>query len=109
MTEMANGLIEMNAHMVRTGEATTMIVMGLFGALLMLFAAVLAYPAFGWKATAILGIIGLAFAVVFIMGMNEPRVKELRMCAYGPVSLEAVAGQYQIVKVDGKEITVREK
>lgn len=109
MGELANGLIQMNAHMVRTSASRGMMIFGLFAALVLFFAAALSHSECGWKFSGVLVFLGIACAVLFIVGLNTPRVKEIRMCANGPISLEAIAARYEIVSVDGAEITVREK
>lgn len=109
MGELANGLIQMNAHMVRTSTSSVMMSFGLIAAVAYFFMAMLMYSKCGWKFSGVLVLLGIACVVLFIVGLNTPRVKEIRMCANGPISLEAIAARYEIVSVDGAEITVREK
>ena len=44
-----------------------------------------------------------------IAGSSRPKVKQIRCCASGPVSLDLVAARYDIVSVDGKELVLRER
>ena len=109
MSEITSGLIHMNAHMVRTSASSGMMIFEFFAALVLFFVAALSYSECGWKFSGMLALLGIACVVLFIVGLNTPRVKEIRMCANGPISLEAIAARYEIVSVDGAEITVREK
>lgn len=42
-------------------------------------------------------------------GVCMPRIKEIRACVNGPISLERVSAVYDIVEIDGKEIVLRER
>ena len=100
-------LIQMNAKMVMSTEAEFMVVMGtLFGAVLLIAAVVRWFEAkkrwWLWLVAAML-LAGLAF-----WGNNMPRIKEIHACVNGPISLERVSAVYDIVKIDGKEIVMRE-
>jgi hypothetical protein len=110
---MIGGLIEMNAHMVVTQNANTMIVGGMIlGVVFMTIAiAIIMTPDMHnrLRRAAIFCLLAAAFATVAIIGANQPRVKEIRCCASGPVSLEMVAGLYDIVEIDGKELTLRQR
>lgn len=112
-TEMSGGLIQMTAHMVRTGEArgwmiAGAIVAGLFGFLAICAAVsrkqehkrryVLAFLAF-----ALLG------AAMLIGGAKQPRRKLIYCCASGPVDLQMVATRYDLLDVDGKLLTLLER
>ena len=105
-------LIEMNARMVVTGEAGATVIAGALLAaafaiaLLVIFMGNMKHRAVGIGICAAAVALGVGMAVV---GANMPRVKEIRYCADGPVSLEQIVAVYKIVDIDGKEITVREK
>ena len=111
--ELTGTLIEMNAHMIITDEAMRAMIFGgvvavLFGVLLLVM---LTDRKKGNKAVragvcAFMMAIGIA---ILIAGNNSPRVKEIRYCAYGPIHIEEVAAKFDIVSIDGKEITVRER
>ena len=49
----------------------------------------------------------LLFAGVAYWGTRLPRQKVIHACVDGPVSLELIASRYDILKVDGKELTLR--
>ena len=111
--ELPGALIEMNAHMVVTDYAMRRMVFGgavaaLFGVLLLVM---LTDRKKGNKAVragicAVMMAIGIA---ILIGGNNSPWVKEIRYCANGPIQIEEVAAKFNIVSIDGKEITVRER
>ena len=111
--ELKGTLIEMNAHMVVTGNAMRAMFYGglvaaLFGVLMLVM---LTDRNNGNKAVragicAVMMAIGIA---ILIAGNKTPRVKEIRYCAYGPIQIEEVAAKFDIVSIDGKEITVRER
>lgn len=110
---MAGELIQMNAHMVTTGEASLMVCVGMTALLVFAVLAALAarekerpHRLFYTSFFAVIAIVGL---VVLIVGANRPRVKEIRACVNGPLSLEQVAAVYDIVEIDGKELTLRER
>jgi hypothetical protein len=101
-------LIQMNAKMVMSGCAKNMLVIGvLFGTLMLIVAIVRWHEEkrrwWAWLMAALL-LAGLAF-----WGNSMPRIKEIRACVNGPVSLERVSAVYDIVSIDGKEIVLRER
>lgn len=105
-------LIEMNAHMVVTADATWAIVAGAllavaFLSLLMVF--LMGDVKRRGAGMAVCGAMVVLGIMLVIAGANTPREKEIRYCADGPVSLEQIVAVYKIVDIDGKEITVREK
>jgi len=105
----ASGLIQMNAHMVMRGWAIGMIIAGTVIAVL---AAVgLAASIARRRTRPGIAFTALALAGVMLMtaGARQPRVKLIRACAEGQVSLEAVAAIYDIIAVDGKMITLAER
>lgn len=113
MTELTGTLIEMNAHMVVTADAMRATIFGaavvvLFGVLLlvMLTDRKVANRTVRAGVCAFMMAIGIA---ILIAGNNIPRVKEIRYCANGPIQIEEVAAKFDIVRIDGKEITVRER
>jgi len=101
-------LIQMNAKMVMSTEAEFMVVFGtLVGAAMLIAAFVCWWGAkkrwWLWLVAALL-LAGLAF-----WGNSMPRIKEIRACVNGPISLERVSAVYDIVSIDGKEIVMRER
>ena len=101
-------LIQMNAKMVMSAEAEFMVVFGtLVGAAMLIAAVMWWFEAkkrwWLWLVVALL-MAGLAF-----WGDSMPRIKEIRACVNGPISLERVSAVYDIVKIDGKELVLRER
>lgn len=104
---MTGELIQMNAHMVKTSGSVWIMVFGLAIALVFAFVAVIVFIEKGWKMSTVFMIVSIAGIALFVVGIRAPRVKEIKACAYGPVSLEQVAICYDIVDVDGKMLTLR--
>ncbi len=113
MTELTGTLIEMNAHMVVTDYAMRRMVFGgavaaLFGVLMLVM---LTDRKKGNKVVrvgicACMMVLGVA---ILISGYGSSRVKEIRYCANGPIRIEDVVAKYDVVSIDGKMITVRER
>lgn len=101
-------MIEMNAHMVAQEYASRMVILG---AVLCTMFSALAAAYFGRKNRLawICILCAVASLALMIAGMLQPEVKEIRFCASEPVSLERIATVYDIVEIDGKELTVRER
>lgn len=101
-------LIQMNAHMMVTDTALGLIVIGVSVAVGLVFGAFM-----GWlnakKRWWMLAIFAAVFAALAVAGCRMPRVKEIRACVNGPISLETVSAVYDIVKIDGKELVLRER
>lgn len=101
-------LIQMNSKMVMSTEAEFMVAFGaLVGAVMLIVAFVCWWDAkkrwWLWLVAALL-LAGLVF-----WGNNMPRIKEIHACVNGPISLETVSAVYDIVKIDGKELVLRER
>ena len=110
MTELTGSLIEMNAHMVVSDTAMAMIILGFLVAVVFGIAAVVADGCIVGNAfKVVLGVIALTAFGVGLYAVKMPRVKEIKLCANGPVSIEQLATRYDIRDIDGKEITVRER
>ena len=106
-TGLASGLIQMNARMVYDGLSIAMMyACGIIAGITIISGIYLFFVEerkLAWTMIAL----AAASVVMFIIGASSPRVHEIKACAYGPVSLEEVAARYEIVKVDGKELTLR--
>lgn len=103
-----NGLVQMNAKMVMTYSATTVLTLGImlaFVAMIITIAGWLEGKRFWWVGCLVV----LAFAGMAVYGVNMPMVKEIRACAVEPVQLDRIAAVYDIVSVDGKELVLRER
>lgn len=107
---MMSGLIEMNAHMIVTEEAGML--MG-FGVVVAALAIALAFGVGVFTAHWRYTLLCLLFAAVgvgmMIAGNRIPRVKQIKVCASGPVSIEQIATRYEVKDIDGKELTLWEK
>ena len=108
MGEMSGGLIEMNARMVMTDKAVTLLAVGIMLAVIFLIAGFMGWLE-GKKCWWVCFVGVVAFAAMAMAGYRMPRVKEIRACVSGPLSLEVVATRYDIVNVDGKELVLRER
>ena len=111
--EMSGGLIQMTAHMVRTGDARTMITLGIIAAavfaILALCAALSREKRHKWRWVAAFAALALAGAILAGSGAGLPRKKILYCCADGPVDLQLVAARYDLIEVDGKFIRLAER
>lgn len=115
MSEMtvAGALIEMNAKSVMTADAVRTMVFGAIaaGVFAVLMIAVLIDKDKKSKAVRV-GVCAFMFALgvaLMFAGNSQPRIKEIRYCANGPIQIEQVAAKYDIISIDGKEIVVRER
>lgn len=112
-TEMSGGLIQMTAHMVRTGEARGLIIAGGILAALFGFLAICAALSRRkeYKRRYVLAFLAFALlgATLLIVGANQPRRKVLYCCADGPVDLQMIATRYDLLAVDGKLIKMMER
>ena len=104
--ELVGGLIQMNSHMELSGAAVFLLVVGGAVALVCFCAAISVM-----KNDKVFGAILMAFAVAgviaMIIGTRLPKEQIIHACADGQVSLEQVSGRYDIIEVDGKELTLR--
>ena len=48
-----------------------------------------------------------ASAGLVVYGSKMPRQQIVKACANGPISLELISSRYDILDVDGKELTLR--
>lgn len=109
--EVAGSLIEMNVHNVASASARNIYDLAI---ILIIVSTIVALAGILIDAKdKKLGLLACAFAFVIgigllIFGSNIPRVKEINYCANGPVQIEQIAATYDIIKIDGKQITVRE-
>lgn len=109
MGELVGGLIQMNSHMEMTGTAEIMLAVGITAAavtLTLLIVDIVSGES-GWRFRVFLGAVALMGAVAVIVAANMPREQIIHACASGQVSLEQVSAKYDIVDVDGKELTLR--
>ena len=100
-------LIQMNSKMVLSGAATTVIVISVIFFAIFIIATVMAYGE--TKRWWILLLLAAVSAGGIAYGVCMPRIKEIHACVNGPISLETVSSVYDIVRIDGKEIVLRER
>ena len=101
-------LIQMNAHMIRTGIAEFFMGLGFMIAIIAVIAAFMVYGESRRGFIIAVCTVGIGIGLM-VYGVTKPKVKEIMACANGPVSLEQVAAVYDIVDIDGKMLTLRER
>lgn len=111
--EVAGSLIEMNVHNVMSATALTLCDIGVIGLIVsafVIFSMILIESIKSRKEWFIACIIAIAISLgLLISGNDMPKVKEINYCANGPVQIEQIAATYDIIQIDGKQITVRER
>lgn len=111
--EVTGSLIEMNVHNVLDASASILCQIGRIGIIVSivgifsLFIIDSVKSKTEWITTCIIAMIVCAGLLIF--GTRMPKIKEINYCANGPVQIEQIAATYDIVKIDGKQITVRER
>ena len=100
-------LIQMNAHMEMSGGASVLVIIGAIMALAFSITAIVTYDDCGWKLSVVLCVLALVGISLMVVGFDKPKEQIIHACANGPISLEQVAVKYDIVDVDGKELTLR--
>ena len=108
MSELENGLIQMNAHMIRQTRFDVIIALGVVAAICFVIIAVFTFNE-SKKVFAVWLVLAAVGVIVTIIAYNQPKVKEIKACANGPVSIEQIAALYDVVDVDGKMLTLRER
>lgn len=107
------GLIQMNLHMVRTANANVLMAIGIFGAVVVLIYAIgdIAFnPIKMWVKHMFIEVgLLILFAALLISGLRMPMRRQIQACAVGQVSIEQIAARYDVVKVDGKMLTLIER
>ena len=102
-------LIQMNAHMADSYAAQVWLIIGVCFVAGGLIAATALYKEGGWKfVVAMLAVVALG-VVAIVHGNHLPKEKIIHACVNGPISLEQVSAVYDIVKIDGKELVLRER
>ena len=100
-------LIQMNSKMVLSDTAINVIGISVIFFVTFIIATAVAYGE--TKRLWILLLLTAVSAGGIAYGVCMPRIKEIRACVNGPISLERVNSVYDIVKIDGKEIVLRER
>ena len=114
MNEVQSGLIEMNAHMVMEDWAIGMTtigfaILGITATILLLDLLVVPRNLWTkkyWYRYILILVLSFFFAMI---GVKAPRIKVIKACASGPISMEQIAIKYDIMEVDGKELTLKER
>lgn len=115
MPEVVNaaGLIEMNAHMIRTDLAIGLMLAGGMGLALVLICNLInlaigdkkhIMTGLGWSVPFV-----IVLAALLVTGLRMPMKKQIMACAAGQVSIEQIAARYDVVGVDGKMLTLIER
>lgn len=98
-------LIQMNSKMVISDNAEAVIVISVICFIAFALVTVMAFgESKWWWIPLVLTVISVG---TIIFGINMPRIKEIHACVNGPLSLERIESVYDIVKIDGKELTLR--
>ena len=109
----AMGLIQMNMHMIRTTGAGALIGLSLIGAVVVIIYALLDIATNPIKMCIKHMFIEAGFLILFaaliISGLKMPMQRQIQACAAGAVSIDVVAARYEVVKVDGKCLTLIER
>ena len=100
-------LIQMNCKMVVSDTAS--FVIGISVVCFTMFAIITVATYFDTKRWWIFLLLAVVSAGGIAYGVCMPRIKEIRACVNGPISLERVNAVYDITKIDGKEIVLRER
>ena len=109
MSELQNGLIQMNAHMVRQEKFDFVIGLAIVAAIIFVMLAAFAARDKNKMAAIVFFTLAIIWVVGAVIAINQPKVKEIKACANGPVSIEQIAVVYDVVDIDGKMITLRER
>lgn len=111
MNSLTSSMIEMNAHMVSRGYANVFILLGAILAILsFIFFMIDLVQSRRLKKQLIPYIITLLLgAATMFYGLKIPKDKIISYCANGPVSIEQISVAYDIVKIDGKLIRLKER
>ena len=112
MGELTGGLIQMNSHMVVSKFAQTMIITGSILFVVVALLALLCWPDTKnrlkhWVPFLVCLCIAAIAAGMVVYGAKMPRQKIIKACANGAISLETVSSRYDIIEVDGSELTLR--
>ena len=112
MSELTGGLIQMNAHMEVSRDASIIMFVGAIAIVVFGMFAVACWPKEkkklkAWKMFAIWLCLAVISYGAVLYAASLPREKIVRACVSGPISLELISSRYDIVNIDGKELTLR--
>lgn len=111
MDSLTGTMIEMNVHMQSRGYADALC---LFGGILVLLSFIFfmidLIQSESLKKHLIPYIVTLLVgAAIMLYGLKIPKDKIISYCANGPVSIEQISVNYDIVEIDGKLIRLKER
>lgn len=116
LTELNGSLIQMNAHMKMTGTAVGLTALGFIVAAICMFGLIVTHLIFPWeemkkqlRATIVLIAIVIIGLAAGFFGVKLPREKVIKACANGPISIEQISSVYDVVNIDGKMLTLKER
>lgn len=111
--EFTGTLIEMNAKYATKGYANLIIIVGAI-TIMSGFLFLISELIYGEGKTRVIrssisGFVILIGISLVIFAFKIPKDHIIKCCANGPVSIERISTLYDIIDVDGKEITLRER
>lgn len=111
MDNLTGAMIEMNVHMQRRGYADALVLLGAILAILsFIFFMIDLIQSKRFKKQLIPYIVTLLLGVATMFyGLKIPKDKIISYCANGPVSIEQISASYDIIEIDGKLITLKER
>ena len=111
MDSLTGTMIEMNVHMVSRGYADAIILLGdILVILSCIFLIIDLIQSKRFKKQFIPYIVTLLFGfAILFCGLKIPKDKIISYCANGPVSIEQISVNYDIVEIDGKLIKLKER
>ena len=111
MDSFSGSMIEMNVHMVSRGYAVALILLGgILAILSCIFLIIDLIQSKRFKKQFIPYIVTLLFGFATLFyGLKIPKDKIISYCANGPVSIEQISVNYDIVEIDGKLIRLKER
>ena len=111
--EFTGNLIEMNAKYTAKGYANSIIFVGaimiMFGLLFLISELIYGKGKTRVIRSFISGSVMLIGISLVIFAFKIPKDHIIKCCANGPISIEQLSTLYDIIDVDGKEITLRER
>lgn len=111
MDSLTGTMIEMNVHMQSRGYADAFVLLGgILVILSFIFFMIDLVQSRKFKKQLVPYIITLLLgAATMIYGLKIPKDKIISYCANGPVSIEQISVNYDIVEIDGKLIRLKER
>lgn len=111
LTELSGSLIQMNSHLNMSGVAIGLIALGVCISVVSIITIIVFLPdRKSWRNL----IIGMAILLMVSIGTtfwgySMPREKIITACVNGPISIERISAVYDIQKIDGKMLILKER